>query len=195
MMGVLLRATGGAAPAAEVVTELTAERFETEVLKQKGPALVLFWVGGGWNSYERVFNELYEAMGREFGAGVRFYRFHLGPVFQTIREPNPMAVVNERYGVPILPTTIMYRDGRAVDRLRGGFNDRSLWGRWEQGMREWIESNLTKPNGQWVLRIEGYPEPTRVPVDQARKAEPAPGQAPRFGGPEPIFKIVPAPAK
>ena len=61
--------------------------------------------------------------------------------------------------------THMYLDGRKIDVLRGGpIHDYSI-SEWTQFLSEqWIPTNLTSPNGQYVWRFQGTAQEVKVPL-------------------------------
>ena len=91
----------------ERVTEVRDETFENDVLRHDGPVIVDF--GAPWCPPCRALEPTFEALAGEFDGAVRFLKLNI--------DDNPEAT--QRYGVRGIPTLILFREGREVERIVG----------------------------------------------------------------------------
>lgn len=89
------------------VLELTAETFESSVLKGTKPALVDFWAV--WCGPCRQVAPIVEALAAKWGDRVTVAKLNVDDV------PS----VAERYGVMSIPTLMLFKDGQVVERVVG----------------------------------------------------------------------------
>ncbi|MDR0669537.1 MAG: thioredoxin [Treponema sp.] len=90
-----------------VVTTITGENFEAEVLKSPLPVLIDFWAD--WCGPCRMIGPLIEQIGAEYDG-----RLKIGKV--NVDEQADLAV---RHNVVSIPTLIVYKDGSPVQRQVG----------------------------------------------------------------------------
>lgn len=85
---------------------LTRENFEEEVLNSKEPVLIDFWAS--WCHPCKMYSPIFEEVANEIG-GVK-----VGKV--NVDEERDLA---RKYMVMSIPTTVLIKDGKDVDRLIG----------------------------------------------------------------------------
>jgi len=87
---------------------VTAENFETEVLKSEVPVLVDFWAP--WCGPCRAIGPSIDALSAEFAGRAKVVKLNV----------DDEADIESQYGVRSIPTLIYFKDGRPVDTLIGG---------------------------------------------------------------------------
>ena len=90
-----------------MVTVLTDENFEEEVLDAEGVALVDFWAP--WCGPCQIMGPMVEEIGEEYGTEVKVGKLNV--------DENPEAT--EAYGIMNLPTLMFFEDGEQIDQLVG----------------------------------------------------------------------------
>ena len=100
----------------EMVRAVTAAEFEREVLQAEGLVLVDFWAA--WCPPCRRLAPTLDGLAAE-------YEGRLSVVKVDVDENPELA---QRYGIQSIPTLILFRDGRAVDKRLGALPKEELRG-------------------------------------------------------------------
>jgi thioredoxin 2 len=87
--------------------EVTDQSFNSEVLGFPGPVVVFFWQP--WCGYCQRLMPDFNALAREYSGRIKFAKIHL--------DRNPISGGN--YTVQSVPTLILMKRGRQVDRIVG----------------------------------------------------------------------------
>jgi len=91
----------------EFVKEITDSNFETEVLNSSLPTLVDFWAP--WCAPCRMIAPMVEQVAKENSSVAQVGKMNV--------DENPN--VSQRYGIKGIPTLILFKDGREVERMVG----------------------------------------------------------------------------
>jgi len=154
---------------------LTEREFEANVYGAKNPVVVLFYQEG---AASKRMEHILEALARQYSDRIDFYRFDMtqfrgGRTDATARNAFlRLTGASDGY----TPQTIMYASVDIVTRqqfdrnvkidvLRGGPTDDKWIESWIHGKgsaTDWIESNLTSPNGRYVLRLNNSATPKEI---------------------------------
>jgi thioredoxin 1 len=102
------------------------QTFESEVLAAEGPVLVDFWAT--WCAPCRVVGGLLEEIGPDYAGRMRLLKLNV--------EESPATA--QRYNVSSIPTMIIFKKGKPVDRIVGALPLNPL--------RQRIERHLPKPS-------------------------------------------------
>ncbi len=86
---------------------LTSATFDDHLLKGKKPVLVDFWAD--WCGPCRVMSYVLEEFAQEIGEDATVAKINVD------EEPE----IASRYGIQSIPTIIIFKDGREVDRVMG----------------------------------------------------------------------------
>ncbi|MEX1209103.1 MAG: thioredoxin [Acidimicrobiia bacterium] len=91
-----------------MITEVTTENFQREVLDAEGPVVADFYAP--WCSSCKVLAPEFEALSREWdGDGVRFVQL----------DVDQAPALASRYQVSSIPTVLLFEDGRVTGRTIG----------------------------------------------------------------------------
>jgi thioredoxin 1 len=101
---------------------VTDQTFETDVLQANHPVVVDFWAD--WCGPCQAIAPALEEIAKDFAGRVTIAKVNV--------DENP--VTPNRYAVRGIPTMILFKDGKAVDRLIGGKPKGEL--------RAWVESQV-----------------------------------------------------
>jgi len=88
---------------------VTGENFDTEVLQSKEPVLVDFWAA--WCGPCRLIATAVEEIAAE----------HRGKLKVVKLDVDGAVEVSARYGVQTIPTLLLFKDGKPVERLIGAY--------------------------------------------------------------------------
>ena len=98
----------------EQVKEITDSSFEGEVLQSKKPVLVDFWAA--WCGPCRMLAPTIEAIADQYSENTTVVKLNV--------DDNPSATAN--YGIKGIPTLILFREGREVERMVGANSKESI---------------------------------------------------------------------
>ena len=90
-----------------MITEITQQNFEDEVLGSSVPVLVDFWAT--WCGPCRMLSPLVDELAEKYEGKVKFGKINV--------DEQPRLAMN--YGVESIPTLLLFKDGRAVDKSIG----------------------------------------------------------------------------
>lgn len=93
---------------ADGILELTADTYAAEVAKTKGVLVVYFWAP--WCGHCKGFSPMYDEVAADLAGHAVFAKVNCD-------EQTPAAV---QCNVSGTPTTVIYKDGKEVDRVVGG---------------------------------------------------------------------------
>ena len=87
--------------------ELNDDNFKSEVLETNVPVVVDFWAT--WCGPCRKLTPLVEEISQEYVDKVKFVKVNTEQCFETVKE----------YSISGLPTILIFKDGKPVERLAG----------------------------------------------------------------------------
>src|ERR687891_1767224 len=98
----------------DLVTEVSDNSFETDVLNSDKPVLVDFWAE--WCAPCRMLAPTIAAVAEHYGETVSVVKLNV--------DDNPSTA--QRYGIKGIPTLILFRDGKEVERVVGATSKESI---------------------------------------------------------------------
>ena len=90
-----------------MITEITQQNFETEVLNASVPVLVDFWAS--WCGPCRMLSPVVDELAEKYDGKVKFGKINV--------DEQPRLAMN--YSVESIPTLLLFKDGRPVNKSVG----------------------------------------------------------------------------
>lgn len=98
----------------ENVTDVSDQSFEQDVLGADKPVLVDFWAA--WCAPCRMISPAVDAVAEQYAGSARVVKLNV--------DDNPG--VTQRYGIKGIPTLILFRQGKEVERVVGAVSKDAL---------------------------------------------------------------------
>ena len=98
----------------EFVKEVSDSSFETDVLGSSKPVLVDFWAQ--WCTPCRMLAPTVEAVAQQYSDSANVVKLNV--------DDNPTTA--QRYGIKGIPTLILFREGKEVERVVGATSKESI---------------------------------------------------------------------
>ncbi len=98
----------------EFVKEVSDSSFENDVLQSSKPVLVDFWAQ--WCTPCRMLAPTVEAVAQQFSASANVVKLNV--------DDNPSTA--QRYGIKGIPTLILFREGKEVERFVGATSKEAI---------------------------------------------------------------------
>ena len=98
----------------EFVNEVSDSSFEKDVLGSAKPVLVDFWAE--WCAPCRMLAPTVDAVAKQYGDNASVVKLNV--------DENPSTA--QRYGIKGIPTLILFRDGKEVERVVGATSKESI---------------------------------------------------------------------
>ena len=89
------------------VKEVNDNEFQQQVLQSEAPVVVDFWAP--WCGPCRIVSPVVEELNKEYNGAVRFVKVNTDYNEQSAME----------FGIQVLPTLVIFKEGREVNRLIG----------------------------------------------------------------------------
>ena len=89
------------------ILEIEDKDFQNVVLDSEAPVVVDFWAP--WCGPCRIVSPIVEELSKEYGGKVRFAKMNT--------DENELAPM--QFGIQVLPTLVIFQDGKEVNRLIG----------------------------------------------------------------------------
>lgn len=89
------------------VKEVNDNEFQQQVLQSEAPVVVDFWAP--WCGPCRIVSPVVEELNKEYNGAVRFVKVNTDDNEQSAME----------FGIQVLPTLVIFKEGREVNRLIG----------------------------------------------------------------------------
>jgi thioredoxin 1 len=105
------------------VVKLSDENFDEQVLNDKGPVLVDFWAP--WCGPCRMVAPVIEAVAGELAGRLKVGKLNV----------DENGEVASKFGIMSIPTLILFKDGKQVDRVVGLVQKREL----KQRIEGWLD--------------------------------------------------------
>jgi thioredoxin 1 len=105
------------------VVEVNDNNFDSEALQAGKPVLVDFWAE--WCAPCRMMSPIIESIGEQYSGRARIVKLNV--------DDNPNAA--QRFGIKGIPTFIVFKDGKEVERLVGATT--------QEAITRMIEKHLT----------------------------------------------------
>lgn len=96
------------------VLEMTDAKFDTDVLKSDKPVLVDFWAV--WCVPCKAIAPKVESVASRLDGSARFYKLDV--------DHNPQVAM--RYNVRNIPTLLIFKDGKVVDKIIGNTDEKRI---------------------------------------------------------------------
>ena len=90
-----------------MIVEITQDNFEAEVTQSKLPVLVDFWAS--WCGPCRMLSPVVDELAEQYDGKVKFGKINV--------DEQPRLAMN--YSVQSIPTLLLFRDGKAVNKSIG----------------------------------------------------------------------------
>ncbi len=103
-----------------MLATLTDANFQAEVLEHKGVAFVDFWAP--WCGPCRMVGPIVEELAQEYEGKVKFGKLNV--------DDNQKSAIN--FGIMSIPTMVIFKDGKEVDRLVGAMPKQMISARIDQ---------------------------------------------------------------
>lgn len=103
-----------------MLATLTDANFQAEVLEHKGVAFVDFWAP--WCGPCRMVGPIVEELTQEYEGKVKFGKLNV--------DDNQKSAIN--FGIMSIPTMVIFKDGKEVDRLVGAMPKQMISARIDQ---------------------------------------------------------------
>ena len=97
-----------------MVSDITDQNFEEEVIKSNQPVLVDLWAP--WCGPCRMVGPVVESLAKKYEGKFKFCRLNI--------DDNPK--IATKYGVMSIPTLMFFKDGKVIDTVVGAAKESAL---------------------------------------------------------------------